>query len=421
MARRRGFFAELQHQSAVAQRNTARAQSAAAREQARLEREYERAQAAAARAAAAAARGDARAAAEAEKEAKRLHLEAQQSRVESMNAQLATQLADIDSVLSATLAVDDYVDLEALRITVEHPPFQSPHATPLPAPTPIQPPPEPVLELPESPKGLGGMFKKGQHAATVATLQQEHAARYAAWQQDVAAIPMRQIEQLTAHSAAEADRQQRLAADQAAYDTECTERQVQADASNARLDQLIADFTAGDTKAVEDYFGLVFSNSVYPDTVTWAVDHAYDGASGELRIDLQFPRPEDLPQAKAYRYVKAHDEITQVAPTAKEARDRYATLICSMTLRTLHEVWESDRTSKITSISLVGGVAHIHAGTGKEVFIPLLAVATDRTRFDELDLSRVTPAETLKYLGAVVSKNPAALEPVDAKAGVRTV
>lgn len=338
-----------------------------------------------------------------------------------MNADLAEQLEDIDSVLAATLNVDDYVDLEALRVTVEHPPFESPHSTPLATPTPIQPSPEPVLELPEPPKGMGGVFKKSHHAATVAALQQEHAAMHAAWQREVAAVPMRQMEQLTAFSAAEQERLRQLAEHQATYAAECAQRQAQADASNAHLDQFIAAFDASDAAAVDEYVGLVFSNSVYPECIPWSAEHEFDGANGELRIDLQFPRPEDLPHAKAYRYVKAHDEITEVAPTAKEARDQYSKLICSMTLRTIHEVWESDRTKKIASISLVGGVAHLHPGTGKDVFTPLVAIATDRATFEDVALARVTPAETLKYLGAVVSKNLVALEPVDAKAGVRAV
>jgi restriction system protein len=43
----------------------------------------------------------------------------------------------------------------------------------------------------------------------------------------------------------------------------------------------------------------------------------------------------------------------------------------------------------------------------------------DRTTFCAIDLARVTPAETLKYLKAVVSKNPHALAGIDTSAGVR--
>src|SRR3954453_22219960 len=44
MARKRGFFAEMAHQAAVAEKNRQRAQAAAVRAQAQLQREAERAQ-----------------------------------------------------------------------------------------------------------------------------------------------------------------------------------------------------------------------------------------------------------------------------------------------------------------------------------------------------------------------------------------
>ena len=44
--------------------------------------------------------------------------------------------------------------------------------------------------------------------------------------------------------------------------------------------------------------------------------------------------------------------------------------------------------------------------TGREGYIPFVAVGADRDSFLELDLSNVVPAATLSHLGAVVSKNP---------------
>ena len=90
-----------------------------------------------------------------------------------------------------------------------------------------------------------------------------------------------------------------------------------------------------------------------------------------------------------------------------------------MTLRTLHEVWESDRRGKVDSISLIGSVSHVDPATGKDTATPLVAVAVDRATFLEIDLRRVAPAETMRHLGAVVSKNPHALTLIKLAAGVR--
>jgi restriction system protein len=386
----------------------------------RAVREAERAAAAAERARTQAVRADARAQAEAKKEAQRLHLASQESKVAAMNSALELQLSEIDGILASTLAVDDYVDLETLRKAVEHPPFESPHSTPTAPPQPIQAPAEPQFVAPEPPKGLSAVFGKKKHAEAVALATAAHEAIHRQWQDAVAAIPMRQLEQMTEHKNAEEERLKRLAEDKAKYDDECRQREAEAQRANDELDALIRDFEAGKAKAVEDYIGIVFGNSVYPEGFPWDVEYEYDESTRELRVDLHFPRPDELPTAKHYKYVRARDEITETAQTQKEQRDRYAGVVHNMTLRTLHEIWESDRTGKIASISLAGGVKHVDPAVGHDTFTPLIALAVDRETFLAIELAKVTPSETLKHLNAVVSLNPHGLVAIDTTQGVRS-
>ncbi|MGY1838436.1 MULTISPECIES: hypothetical protein [unclassified Modestobacter] len=404
----------------MADKNRQRAQVAAVRAQAQRQREAERAQRQYEQAVRAADRQSAHEAKMAEMERQRLHREAQESEVERLNGELALQLADIDNVLAATLEVDDYVDLERLRVVAEHPPFQSPNSSPVPPPAPVQVPPEPVFVEPEAPRGVGAVFGgKKKHAEAVAAAQAEFAQVHAQWQQAAAAVPMQQLAQLSEHKQAEDARQAALAADRARYDTECAERQREADESNAALDELIRDLELGTPEAIEEYLGIVFGNSVYPAEWPWPPAYSHDADTRELTIELQFPAPDDLPTERAFKYVRASDEITSTAQTQKEQKDRYAALVNNMTLRTLHEVWEADRGGKVASISLVGSVAHVDPATGKDTATPLIAVAVDRATFEDIDLRRVAPAETLRHLGAVVSKNPHALTPIKLAAGVR--
>lgn len=103
----------------------------------------------------------------------------------------------------------------------------------------------------------------------------------------------------------------------------------------------------------------------------------------------------------------------------KDQRERYASVVRSMTLRTLHEVFEADHGGKIATISLVGSVAHVDSATGRDTETLLIAVAVDRPSFEALDLHRIDSIETLRHLGAVVSKNPHGLTPIPAAHGVR--
>ncbi|MGH3374983.1 MAG: hypothetical protein ACRDP6_09610, partial [Actinoallomurus sp.] len=94
-------------------------------------------------------------------------------------------------------------------------------------------------------------------------------------------------------------------------------------------------------------------------------------------------------------------------------------LVHSIVLRTLHEVWESDRLGHVDTIALTAGVEHVDPATGRPTVTRLLALAAHRDVFESIDLAHVTPVETLKHLKAVVSKNPHALAPIDLPDGVR--
>jgi restriction system protein len=263
---------------------------------------------------------------------------------------------------------------------------------------------------------LGG---KKKHLAVVAQAEHEFAAIHQQWQEHAAQIPARQRAQMNAYQAAEQQRLSRLQADKAAYDQQCRERQHQADEKNARLDQLIRDLAAGQAAAVEEYFGIVFGNSVYPDYFGGVSSWKFDPATGELMVSFEFPHPEQLPTVRQYRYLKAKDEITATAQTQKERRDRYAGVVHQTALRTLHEVWESDRAGHVLTIAFSGFVDHIDEATGHESHTTLVQLAVERDQFEQLDLGKVTPAETLKYLKANVSKNPLGLIGIDTGPGVR--
>jgi restriction system protein len=420
MARRRGFFAEMAHQAAVAEKNRQRAHAAAVRAQAQRQRQAEQARRQYEQAVRAAERQSAHEAKMAEMERQRLHREAQEAEVDRLNGELALQLADIDNVLAATLDVDDFIDLEKLRTVVEHPPFESRYSTPIPPPAPVPVPPELVYAEPEAPRGVGAVLGgKKKHAEAVAAAQAAHAQAYAAWQQAAAAVPMQQLAQMTEHQRAEQARASKLAFDQSRYEAECERRQQEADAANADLDALIDGLRRGAPEAVEEYLSVVLGNSVYPPEWPWPPAHRYDATGRELEIQLHFPAPADLPTVRQYKYVRAGDQITATELPQKEQRDRYARLVANMTLRTLHEVFEADRGDVVHSISLVGSVSHVDPATGRDTATPLVAIAVDRISFEGIDLRRVDPAETLRHLGAVVSKNPHALTPIKLAAGVR--
>ncbi|MCJ0905596.1 hypothetical protein [Rhodococcus sp. ARC_M6] len=421
MAKRRGFFAEMQYQARLneqrqrqQERASAQAHARAVREADRSRREWERARTADARHTAAMSAYNA-------KEQARLHHEARLAEVELLNAELAEKLESIDGILAATLDVDDYVDLELLRQKLEHPPFDRPDLT---AVTPIQDllpfPPEPVYIEPPAPVGLSSMLGgRKRHAAAIADAQTAHWQQRQGWEYAVAQRNEAQHRSEVAHRDMEARRMQNLVAAQATYEAECVHRRTEVFAANVRLEKLMMGLQDRKPDALEEYVSIVLGNSVYPDCFEVEHDFQFNGVERELTLMVIVPHPEALPSEKAFKYVKSSDTISSTQLPVKARKDRYAAAVSQVAIRTAHEIFEADRDAVVSTLSMTVGVSTVDSGTGLDTFVPLVQLATDRESFSCLDLSRVEARATLDHLRAGVSKNPYDLVPVGNAFGVR--
>ncbi len=382
MARRRGFFAELNHQAAQSERRRRQQQSALVRAETTASRAAEKARRDAERAQATAARASATDQKAAEREMARLHAEARLAEVAELNAELALHLSEIDGLLASTLEVDDYVDLQSLKAPVgEHPDFEPGDlgipTRPLP---PLTYPAEPVFRQPTAPTGLtSSLSGRRKHAEAVTAAQWKHQDAVERWRQECQSLYSGYVAEQQRRQGVEAYRLHRLAQAEATYRDECRRRDAEAQDRNSQLDRLINDLAFDVPEAIDEYVDIVLSNSVYPEAFPVGYDHEFDLSSRELRVTVPVPEPGAIPSIKEYRYVKAKDEITASALPAKLQRDRYAEAISQVALRTLHEVFEADRAGKISSISLTVGADRLSPSTGLPETIPLVQVATDRT------------------------------------------
>jgi restriction system protein len=395
---------EQRNQAAIRQHNTA-------------VRQYEAAQRSAQRASAAAARASEADRKRLEREAAAAHVEAMQAEASSLNEELANQYAQIDGLLSATLEVDDFVDLETLRVTAKHPPFPREDLRwPQERPAPIPDPPLPVKRSVEEPTGLFG--KKKKLAEAQAAIEAQYAADYYAWQAASQEIPSRRAAQEAAYEAAENRRKDELERAMVTYRAESEARKQEAAEQNTQLDELIAGLAYGTVEAVQEYVGIVLANSVYPEDFEVTHEATFEPSTAELALRVVIPGPTTLPTTKTYRYVKASDEIAATELSQKEQKDRYAGVVNHVALRSVHEVFEADRRGLIQAISLELGTETISPATGRPIYVPFVALAVTRGPFMELDLAAVTPSATLDHLRAVISKNPFGLAPI-ATTGVR--
>ncbi len=422
MTKRRGFFAELQHQTQIAEKRNRQQKAAAEREHTRLVAQAERALREAERAQVAAQKATAADRKAADVEALRLHREARRAEVDALNADLVSIRAELGSILAGTLEVDDFVDLNALRIFATHLPFEAPADIAFPIPEIVGPfrPPEPLLVEPPPSKGLAGLIGgKRRHEEALKAARGEHERALGAWREATAGIEAAFEADKVARVDAENRRLAQFASARAAYDATCVEREAEVSYQNERLDKLIGELAFDVPEAIVEYIGIVLSNSVYPECFPIEHDFTFDLESRELTLKVVAPSPSTIATVKEYKYVQAKDEITETTVPAKELKDRYASAIAQTAVRSMHEIFESDRAGKIHTIALTIVVGRLDPGTGLDVESPLVAVAADRSTFASFDLANVVPSATLQHLGGLISKSPFDLIAVDMSKGVR--
>jgi len=162
-------------------------------------------------------------------------------------------------------------------------------------------------------------------------------------------------------------------------------------------------FEAGQPDAVTRYFSLVLEASVYPAGIKGAAKVAFVPESKQLVVECDLPAFDAIPEAGAYKYVKAQDQIAESPRPASQRRALYASVLAQMTLRTLHELFEADRMQKLGTVVFNGYVDTIDRATGRRMRPCLITVRTTREAFEQLDLSRVDPIACLKALNAGAS------------------
>ncbi len=417
---RGGFFAGLQRAARIAARENERRARQSARDHVALTRRVEQTRKAESRARTQLAKSDAADRKLREREAQEAHVEARLAEVEERNQQLAELYEDIDTLLEATLSRDDHVDLNTLRVVVTHPPFDRMDLeAPTPEPAPILDPPEPVLSLPEAPGGLlSSLFGKNKHAEAVHDARLTHERALTEWEARCRRADERRQTAKHQHAEAEEKRATLLEQERARFAKECTQREADAAVRNRELDELIANLGYGTADAVQEYVSIVLSNSVYPEQFPVTHEFEFDQAAAELRLRVLVPGPSDVSDIKTHKYSKASDEITSTTLSQKECRERFASAVHQVALRSFHEVFESDRRGLIQTISIEVGANTVDPATGARIYVPFVIAAAERQAFLAFDLSAVVPALTLGHLGAAISKNPFGLVSAE-RAGVR--
>lgn len=370
MARRGGYWAQVQREAERERAQREREYRAMVREQERMARAAERD------------------AVREEKERKRLYSEARAEEAEALNEELTDRVDALGQILDATLALDDHIDFEALKERPVLPMFDPG--------TVGRQRSAPRVKLPAPPRGIQTLVPgtKRRHAEAVAAAEESHRQSLEKYEQD------------------EARRLEALAGARADHEAEVARIRAEIDERNAEVDRFRKAFESGDPQAVVEYFGMVLGASRYPEGFPKTHRLAFVPESSQLVLEYDLPGIEIVPEARQFKYVKARDEITITARTQKDRRSLYADVIAQNALRCVHELFEADRRGLVETVVLNGFVHTVDPRTGRPVRPCLITLRTTRDTFLELDLGRVEPQACLRGLNAAISKSPAELAPV---------
>jgi restriction system protein len=359
------------------------------RERERQARAQQRAVVAAAKAAEQAKKAFERAQAWEQKERKRLYAEARQAEVDAMNEKVAGEVEGLESLLRATLDVDDYLDFETLKRLPVVPKFEPGALADAELPT-----------APFSPPSQTGVtrFLPGASA--------KH-------EQEVAAARGEYEEREAARANRERKREEALRDARAAHEAETAEIKERAEAHDREVDAFHARFDAGEPEAIVEYFSLVLDASSYPEAFPKRHRVAFVPESKQLVVEYELPTVDDgVPTEKQYRYVRVRDAIEHTTRPAAQVKVLYSSVVAQIAIRTLHELFEADRHQHLETIVLNGYVNTVDPATGRPAAPHLVTVRTSRDAFMALDLRNVEPLACLKGLNASVSKSPSELLPV---------
>jgi len=315
---------------------------------------------------------------------------------ETLNAQLAERLESLQNILEHTLAIDDTINFESLRIQDTLHPFEPPRHLREPSPKPIL---SDYIRNIKAPTGISSLIPgaKKRYEEDLDAAKSKYHAQFSRWESDE---KQRQADLIAAHKA---------------YKESEVRLKHKQDQRNEEVEEFRKAYEAADPDAIVAYNNMVLERSEYPSDFPQEFRLAYTPESKQLVVEYQLPCVDVVPRVTQYRYVQSRDEFAEKQCKPTEIRELYKDVIAAVALRTIHEVLEADQRLHIDVVVFNGFLQTVDRATGQDIRPHLISVRSTRQQFEELNLARVDKQTCLRNLGAQVSPSPAeaiAVKPV---------
>jgi len=293
---------------------------------------------------------------------------------QEQTAEARQALADIENTLKHTLDVNDRIEWDSL---LDRSGFPEPLPTP---PKFINEPPEP-LESNFKYKPIHKWFHRFMQKLREKAIKEARdrfVTDRANWERAINDIKIRNEKIAEAHT----QEKEQWESERIIYEKKRAEKNVQ-------ILEKKASYLDGDPQAILEYCDMVLSNSQYPDSFPqeWNLD--YQSETKTIVVDYFLPSPEDLPTLKEVRYVASKDDFNEINVNESELNRMYDSLLYQISLRTIHEIFESDQINSIQAVVFNGWVRTIDRGTGKKITVCVLSLQSQKQEIKDLNLENI--------------------------------
>ena len=174
---------------------------------------------------------------------------------------------------------------------------------------------------------------------------------------------------------------------------------------NEAVQLRLESYNSLEQEAIADYCDAVLSNSVYPDYFPKEWDIHYNADANTILVEYALPAPESLPTLKEVQYIQSKDDYKESYISDKERDAIYDSLIYQMTLRTIHELFESDKVGALEAVAFNGIVTSLDKTTGHDATACILSILVRKEPFREINLRSIDPKACFKKLKGVAASS----------------
>jgi restriction system protein len=187
----------------------------------------------------------------------------------------------------------------------------------------------------------------------------------------------------------------------AAYELKLQQWNKRKTEHRSAVDAMQTEYEAKTPEGLTGYWTQVLLLSEYAENFPKSFVLDYVSETQMLVIEYELPDVECLPHLKEMKYIAARDELKEVKVSDTWLNKAYDDVLYQICLRTIHEVFQSDRTEAVGSVVFNGWVNYTDKATGQQVTACILSLQVTKPEFLQLNLAQVDPKACFRSLKGV--------------------